>query len=118
MATKSAHIGGAARWRIQWSVLVLFALLLSGVEPLSLSADEPAYIVAGYVFLSRGIEALDIMAQRGYAPLLAALEAVLFYATDPDIPLETLIEWMCLRLRCIGSRSVARQCLFWTRLRC
>jgi hypothetical protein len=97
LATKPGHIGGAARWRIQWSILglllVLFALLLSGVEPLSFTADEPAYIVAGYVFLARGTEALDIMAQRGYTPLLATLEAALFYASEPDIPLETLSEW-------------------------
>jgi hypothetical protein len=97
LATESRHVGGAARWRIQWSVLglllVLFALLLSGVEPLSFTADEPAYIVAGYVFLARGTEALDVMAQRGYTPLLAVLEAALFYVTEPDIPLETLSEW-------------------------
>jgi len=85
------------RWRIQCSVLglllVLFALLLSGVQPLAFTADEPAYIVAGYVFLARGTEALDVMAQRGYTPLLATLEAALFYAAEPDIPLETLTGW-------------------------
>ena len=97
MATESEHIGGTARWRIQWSVLglllVLFALLLRGVEPLAFTADESAYIVAGYVFLARGTEALDIMAQRGYTPLLATFEAALFYVAEPDIPLETLTEW-------------------------
>jgi hypothetical protein len=85
------------RWRIQWSVLglllVLFALLLSGVEPLAFTADESAYIVSGYLFLARGTEALDVMAQRGYTPLLSVLEAAMFYATEPDIPLETLTEW-------------------------
>ena len=95
--SKSRRVGGVVRWRIQWSVLglllILFALLLSGVEPLAFTADESAYIVAGYVFLARGTEALDVMAQRGYTPLLAVLEAALFYAAEPDIPLEFLSEW-------------------------
>ena len=97
MAINPEYIGGVARWRIQWSVpgllLVLFALLLNGVQPLAFTADEPAYITAGYMFLARGTEALNVMAQRGYTPLLAVLEAALFYVTEPDIPLETLAAW-------------------------
>ena len=74
-------------------LLLLFALLLSGVQPLAFTADEPAYITAGYMVLARGTEAFDVMAQRGYTPLLALLEAGLFYGANPDIPLETLTVW-------------------------
>jgi hypothetical protein len=42
------------------------------------------------MFLARGTEALDVMAQRGYTPLLPVLEAVLFYITNPDLPLDLL----------------------------
>jgi len=97
LVTRSGYRDSAMHWRVRWSVLglllMLFALLLSGVEPLAFTADEPAYIVAGYVYLARGREALDVMSQRGYTPLLAVLEAALFYAAEPDIPLETLTEW-------------------------
>jgi len=88
---------GDLRWRVRLAVCillgVLFALLLSGVQPLSFTADEPAYIVGGYTLWSCGQESLDILAQRGYTPLLAGLEALLFYAAAPNIPVETLTAW-------------------------
>lgn len=85
-----------ARWAQPAAIgllLVLFALLLSGVQPNAFTADEPAYIAGGYTLLARGREAFPILAQRGYPPLLPALEAALLYASNPGIPLETLTQW-------------------------
>ncbi len=52
--------------------------------------DEPTYFAAGYAFLARG-HAADWLYPRIIAPpLLNGLEALLFYISEPAIPLEQL----------------------------
>ncbi len=74
-------------------VLVHFALLLQGMDDVYPTADEPAYVAGGYVVLARGKEALDFLAQRGYPPFLATLEALGLYLEQPEIPIATLSGW-------------------------
>ncbi len=75
-------------------LLLLFALLTMGARHNALTADEPAYIAGGYAWWARGLEAAtQLLPQRGYPPLLAALEALPVYLAQPDIPLEQLAGW-------------------------
>lgn len=86
------------RWKVllcgEGLLLVLFASLVFGSRELSLTADEPAYIAGGYALWARGPEAFSLLAQRGYPPLLCALEGWLVYAADPSISLEHLAGWL------------------------
>jgi 4-amino-4-deoxy-L-arabinose transferase-like glycosyltransferase len=74
-------------------LLVLFALLVAGVRPLSLTADEPAYIAGGYALWQQGQAAFPVLVQRGYPPLLAGLEGALLYLATPDLPITELAGW-------------------------
>lgn len=74
-------------------VLSLFALLVLGARRNAITADEPAYIAGGYAWLARGQEALALLPQRGYPPLLPALEALPLYLANPNIPLEQVPGW-------------------------
>lgn len=71
-------------------LLFFFALLLLGSKQLSFTADEPAYIAGGYMLLSEGRSAFDLLSQRGYPPLFCVLEAFLVYWEGLDVPLEEL----------------------------
>lgn len=87
--------GSNAGWRAGAAglLLLLFALLLFGARQNSLTADEPAYIAGGYAVLARGQAALPLLAQRGYPPLLATLEALPVYLANPSVPVEQLSGW-------------------------
>ena len=79
-----------------WAIagfLVLFALLLSGANRTSLTADELTYITLGYSLLARGRAAFPLLTSRGYPPLLIALEGLPLYAANPHIPMERLYGW-------------------------
>ena len=84
-----------AGWRagVAGLLLLLFALLLFGARQNTLTADEPAYIAGGYAVLARGSDALPLLAQRGYPPLLATLEALPLYLATPDVPVEQTPGW-------------------------
>ncbi|MCB0199908.1 MAG: glycosyltransferase family 39 protein [Anaerolineae bacterium] len=84
-----------AGWRagVAGLLLLLFALLLFGARQNTLTADEPAYIAGGYAVLARGRDALPLLAQRGYPPLLATVEALPLYLANPDVPVEQLPGW-------------------------
>ena len=74
-------------------LLALWGLLAFGGRQLSLSMDEPTYFAAGYAFLARD-RAADWLYPRIIAPpLLNGLEALLFYVSEPTIPLERLDGW-------------------------
>ena len=87
--------GSNAGWRAGAAglLLLMFALLLFGARQNSLTADEPAYIAGGYAVLARGQAALPMLAQRGYPPLLATLEALPVYLANADVPVEQLTGW-------------------------
>lgn len=74
-------------------LLVVFAILLIGAQQTTLTADEPTYIALGYGLLARGPAVFPLLAQRGYPPLLIALEALPFYLGHPHIPVEQLPGW-------------------------
>lgn len=74
-------------------LFLLFGLLVLGAPHLSLTADEPAHIAGGYALWARRAQALPVLAQRGYPPLLCALEGLLAYTAAPHIPLEELAGW-------------------------
>ena len=74
-------------------LLILFALLTSGAARTSVTADEPTYVATGYGLLARGRAVFPLLTQRGYTPLLIALEALPLYLADPHIPVEQLAGW-------------------------
>lgn len=74
-------------------LLLLFALLVLGSRPISLTSDEPAHLVAGYSTLTRWTKAFWFLPQHGHPPLLNVLSALVFYIGKPDIPLEKLNGW-------------------------
>ena len=74
-------------------LLLLFFILTAGIRPLSFTADEPSYIAGGYALLHQGTAAHELLAQRGYPPLLAGLEAALIYLAEPDLPITELAGW-------------------------
>jgi 4-amino-4-deoxy-L-arabinose transferase-like glycosyltransferase len=80
-------------WLAVLLILVHFLLLVGGLQKVYLTADEPAYIAGGYALLVRGREALPFLAQRGYPPLLAGLEALPLYLANPSIPVTRLDGW-------------------------
>ncbi len=94
-----AHAGQAeptsprGHWLAIGLLLILFALLALGACQLSFTADEPAYIAGGYALWARGTEAFSLLPQRGYPPLLAALETALIYLADPNVPVTQLWGW-------------------------
>ena len=74
-------------------LLLLFALLALGARQNSLNVDEPAHITLGYSMLARGEEAFWLIPLNGNPALLDEMEALLFYLTNPDVPLEQLAGW-------------------------
>ncbi len=74
-------------------LLIFLALLACGAPQVAITADEPTYITSGYALLARGSQVYPILTQRGYPPLLIALEGALVYLSDPGIPLEQLKGW-------------------------
>jgi hypothetical protein len=75
-------------------LLLLLALLVVGARQNALTADEPAYIAGGYAWWARkAVATQQLLPQRGYPPLLAALEALPIYLAAPDFPLEQLAGW-------------------------
>lgn len=88
--------GGVPRpvmWIATGLLLTQFWLLVYGVKAVYFTADEPAYIAGGYALLSQGSDALPFLAQRGYPPLLAGVQALLLYADNPTIPVAELAGW-------------------------
>ncbi len=92
-AERAESTSPVIHWVAIGLLLVLFAILALGARQLSFTADEPAYIAGGYALWAKGAEAFSLLPQRGYPPLLAALEAALIYFTDPDIPVDQLWGW-------------------------
>lgn len=74
-------------------LLILWGLLAFGGSWLSFSMDEPTYFAAGYTFLARGRAADWLYPRIITPPLLNSLEALLFYISEPAIPLEQLDGW-------------------------
>lgn len=75
--------------------LLLFAALLVGARLNALTADEPAYVAGGYAWLKHPQAGYAFLAQRGYPPLLTALEALPLYLGDTHAlpPVEQLAGW-------------------------
>ena len=90
LTTKKAH-RQTARWLGFALLWVLFALLSLGARQNSLTFDEPSHLTAGYTFLARG--ATWTVPLRGHPLLVNAWEALPFYLSAPDIPVETLDGW-------------------------
>lgn len=74
-------------------LIVLFALLTLGAVRTTVTADEPTYVASGYGLLARGRAVFPLLTQRGYTPLLIALEALPLYLANPRIPVEQLAGW-------------------------
>lgn len=74
-------------------VLTLFALLIAGARGMAPTADEPAHMAGGYGLIARGAEGLDVLSQRGYPPLMPALQGALIALSHPDIPIAALDGW-------------------------
>ena len=60
---------------------------------LSPTADEPTYIALGYGLFQQGKGAFPLLPQRGFTPLLIALEALPLYLANPSIPVTQLQGW-------------------------
>ena len=88
-----------ASWRTLQSMLcrallfLLFALLVTGACELSYTADEPAHVAGGYALLTNGSQALEMLAQRGYPPLLPAAQALMTFLGEPRIEITQLDGW-------------------------
>ena len=80
----------AIQWVAVGLLLILFTLLTMGARYNAFTVDEPAHIAVGYSLLARGESAFWIIPQYGNPPLLDKVEALLFYLTKPDIPVEQL----------------------------
>lgn len=80
-------------WAAYALLFVLWTLLIAGSRALSLSMDEPAHIVAGYVYLSRWEEAGWHFLSYLHPPLINIVEAIGLFLTQPEIPLEKLAGW-------------------------
>lgn len=76
-------------------LLSLFAALIVGARLNALTADEPAYVAGGYAWLKHPLAGYAFLAQRGYPPLLTALEALPLYLGDArSLPVvEQLTGW-------------------------
>lgn len=74
-------------------LLLLFALLVTGARRLSMTQDEPAHVVGGYTLLARGKEGFWTFPQRGHPPLINLAQALLFFVSDPHVPVESLDGW-------------------------
>ncbi|MCS7282037.1 MAG: hypothetical protein RMK65_10150 [Anaerolineae bacterium] len=71
------------RWNFVYGIAVgslplLFALLVLGARPLSLTSDEPAHLAAGYSILKQGTKAFWLLPQHGHPPLLNVFNALTF----------------------------------------
>lgn len=75
------------------ALIILFALLVTGARALTATADEPAYVAGGYALLAEGQAAMPMVTQRGYAPLVPAMEAALVFLGTPDLPVTSLPGW-------------------------
>ncbi len=80
-------------WAAYALLLVLWTLLVAGARALSFSMDEPAHIVAGYVYLMRWKEASWHFLSYLHPPLINMAEAIGLFLAQPHIPLETLAGW-------------------------
>lgn len=80
-------------WGAYALLLVLWALLVTGARALSFSIDEPAHIAAGYLYLARWKEAGWYFLSYLHPPLINVAQALLLFAANPHIPLETLPNW-------------------------
>ncbi len=74
-------------------LLLLFALLISGAGRISATADEFAYIAGGYALASGEKGVLDVLAQRGYPPLMPALQGALVTIGEIDVGVADLAGW-------------------------
>jgi 4-amino-4-deoxy-L-arabinose transferase-like glycosyltransferase len=74
-------------------LLLLWGLLVTGGRALSISMDEPLDITSGYIFLARWLNGLWQLPYHIQPPLLNVVHAVLLFAAQPHIPLETLAGW-------------------------
>jgi len=74
-------------------LLVLFSLLISGAERISATADEFAYIAGGYALISGEAGVLDVLTQRGYPPLMPALQGALVQIGETDVVVADLAGW-------------------------
>jgi len=74
-------------------VLLLFSLLISGAERISATADEFAYIAGGYALVSGEAGVLDVLTQRGYPPLMPALQGAFVHIGETDVVVADLVGW-------------------------
>jgi hypothetical protein len=74
-------------------LLLLFTLLVIGARELSYTADEPAHVAGGYALLTAGPQALDLLAQRGYPPLLPGAQALITFLGEPRMDITRLDGW-------------------------
>jgi 4-amino-4-deoxy-L-arabinose transferase-like glycosyltransferase len=71
--------------------LLLFLFLVSAMQSLSFTGDEPVHVAAGYTYLAR--RAVWMTPTIGHPPLAQAWESLLFYLGAPDLPIEQLEGW-------------------------
>lgn len=109
-----------AAWLATGLLFIQYLLLIRGVKAVYFTADEPAYIAGGYALLARGSEAFPFLAQRGYPPLLAGVEALFLYGANPHIPVTELAGWPDSYDRFVGAfepyLAPIERTLFLTRL--
>jgi len=74
-------------------LLLLFSLLISGAERISATADEFAYIAGGYALVSGEAGVLDVLTQRGYPPLMPALQGAFVHIGETDVVVADLVGW-------------------------
>ncbi len=74
-------------------LLVLFTLLIGGAGRISATADEFAYIAGGYALVSGEAGVLDVLTQRGYPPLMPALQGAFVTVGETDVGVADLAGW-------------------------
>ncbi|MCJ7550966.1 MAG: phospholipid carrier-dependent glycosyltransferase [Anaerolineae bacterium] len=88
-----AEVQRCPPWAICVLLLLLFLLLISGAERISATADEFAYIAGGYALVSGEAGVLDMLTQRGYPPLMPAVQGALVHIGETDVVVADLAGW-------------------------
>ena len=74
-------------------LLILFAMVVSGIPKLSLTYDEPSHLAAGYAYVARGRAGMWTIPLRGHPLLINGLSALPLYLANPDLDVEDLSGW-------------------------
>ena len=74
-------------------LLLLWGLLVTGGRALSISMDEPLDVISGYIYLARWPGGLWHLPYHIQPPFLNVIHALLLFAAQPHIPVETLTGW-------------------------